>query len=214
MRLALDTEVVALAGIGVSSGASITAGAALDATGSALADKLGTPLSAQGYVDACSYIVPRFQSSFAEVRFRLTAGFIDADTFVFRMSSNGLIISTATDGETVPADRYDLDPVNGILTLLAGVTTGRQRLIMAYDAGFSADPSTKVGANLPDWLKQAGIVSAVKLVSTAPLNTAKQKSNMYKEVQSALQGEASAILNPHIRPVMGMVWPDKATIEA
>lgn len=214
MRLAPDTEVVGLLGIGSDTGTLGNARAALDVTASAVADKLGTPLEAASYLDFYSYIVPKFRRCFAPVMFRLSAGFVDPDSFVARISEDGCPISSAEGGEALTSDYYILDAEKGLVTLLKDIQQGYQVLCFSYDAGFVKEADTGVLQGTPDWLIRAGTAAAVKLVRTSPANVAKGKTSAYKDIQNALYGEVSGLINPHIRPKMGLVFPDRSVAEA
>lgn len=215
MRLAQDSEVVSLLGIGSDAGVLGTARAALDVTASAVADKLGTPLKAATYQDYFSYVVPKYRTYFCPELFRLSAGFVDPDTFTLRMADEATTPLTAPDqGTLLDSSYYILDAERGLLTLLKPVTQGSFTLAAFYDAGFVEGADNGVLQGIPDWLTQAGKAAAVKLVRTQPANVAKGKVSAYKDIQNALLGEVSSLINPHVRPRMGLVWPDRSIAEA
>lgn len=211
MRLAKASDVVALLGISENTGATATAEAALSATGEAVANKLGTTLKAATYADHFSYTIARYRRKFEPVVLRLTAGFVDVDSFIARRSTDNLPIAAVTDGEDIPTTEYILDAAGGTVTLLADMPVGVQTLLFSYDAGFSE--SAGVLKDTPEWLAQAGLLAAAKILQANPANMANRKVVAVREVQNAMLGEVSSVLNPHIRTRSGVRYPDRYTSE-
>ena len=210
MRLATDTAVVSLLGVADSDGTKATAQAALDATGPAIAEKLGTALLSATYTDFFSYRISPYRRTFTPVVLRLAAGFVDKDTFVARQSTDGAPLSSAGGGAAIDPALYILDAEQGTVTLLDDVMEGTQTVVFSYDAGFAKGDPLK---GLPDWLTQAGALAAAKLVHANPANAANRKVSIMKDIQSVLLGEVSLLLNPHIRLRGGVVFPDRTVTE-
>lgn len=195
-----------LMGIVDNDGTRSNAGLALDATYPGMVSALGTELVALTYTDFFTYSIAKYRAGFVPAIFRLTAGFIDPDTLVLRESSDGSALVDSAGGEVVDPSYYRVDPTKGTFTLLRDVTEGYGTLTATYEAGFAE--SGGVAKGTPAWLQQAGVLAAAKLLQMNPSGFVARKALIMMDVQACFRGEISLIVNPHIRPRMGVTFAD------
>lgn len=212
MRLAAEEDVVKLMGAVNNAGSLGNAGVALEVTSEAIATKLDSALLAASYTDYFSYSTSRYQGQYVPMRYRLSAGFVDAATVSVRESLLGTPSVDGDSGTAVDPADYLLDPVKGVLTFRRAPPMGSEVVTVKYDAGFSQD-SNGVLADIPPWLSKVGILAAVRLLQMNPANFVARKAVVMKDIQNALMGEVSMILNARMRPRMELVWPDRADVE-
>jgi hypothetical protein len=211
VRYVEAAEVVSLLGIPANDGSNGNAKTALDVVSPLIENKVGTRLSRFDYLDFFSCKTPRYQTSFVPIILRLDAGYILSDSFELRGSSDGKPLRTDTDGEVIDPEDYLLDAQRGVVTLLRQPAADGVSVVLAkYTAGFDQDSDGLLEDDTaPAWMAEAAKTMAMKLIQMNPANVVNKKINAFTDVQNALYDSATGILNPNIRPRMGMVWPDR-----
>jgi hypothetical protein len=212
MRLATVQAVVKIMAVVDNDGTRLNAASALDVTAPIVSARLGAILPIATYTDFFSYDIPRFRRGFVPVTFRLSTGFVDPVTFVFCEALDHTVLQNVDNVAIVDPSQYVLDAEKGTLMLLLDRQTGFNVLAVTYTAGFVMDEESEVLKGLPDWLSQAGVLSAVRLLQMNPAHFTSRRAPIIKDVQNCLMGEVTQLLNPHIRPRMGLIWPDRSVI--
>lgn len=211
MRLAAADDVLKVASIPTGVGALASAAAALDAATPIISGLLGTTLHEVVNTDYFNYNPYRGRKTFEPFYLRLSAGFVIPETFVLRESSGGPLTSSE-DGTVVPEEDYTLDATRGVVCVLRDLTYGVGTISATYDAGFTTD-SNGVADAAPAWLKQAGILGAKRITEMSPAHIAKDKAKVVRDLQNAVFDAVSSIINPHKRPRMGLIWPERTESE-
>lgn len=214
MRLAAASDVVALLGLQGNTGSEDTAKAALDVVTTLIEEHIDSVLKSGTYEDYFSFSQSKY-SSYTPVRLRLTAGFLKPDEeVVIRQSTDGSPLADASAGSEYSVLNYTVDSKNGIITLLRQpASNGINNLVVQYKAGFDNADDQLNDENAPEWLESAAKLFAQRVIRMNPSNVAGKKIASYAEVQAALHDILSLSLNPHIRPRMEMLSPDRSVAE-
>jgi hypothetical protein len=103
-----------------------------------------------------------------------------------------------------------VDYVKGLLR--AKVVLDEGELTVQYTSGFPAGGSNKVLAQVPEWLKQAGIMAAVHYLQITPANIINKQNVSMKDVTEPLRVLLSRIVNPKSRPRMGLEFAARTSV--
>lgn len=168
---------------------------ALDAATSHIASMLRTPLDSATITDWYDYTVGRFDSP-GPVTLWLTQAFLYGRPKVYVSSDGNPIVSVAS-ATLLDAEDYIVDASKGKIEILATVTPGYSALAVKYNAGF-----TEGSSDIPDWLKEAAISSAIHVIHTQSITHGKKDT---KDMSKPMGAMIYSILNEYIvTPYMGL----------
>jgi hypothetical protein len=165
MKLATAQEVLArLAAQTGLTGFVASADSALNAATPIIENILGTPLEAAERIDFYDFLPGTYgETSLQQARFYLTQMFVDGPISVY-VSADGTPLNSVA-GLTPVAEGLQLFAQPGeFLFTSSAVYSGRSQIAVKYAAGFSdASP------DIPSWLKEAAISSAIRAMHSQAL---------------------------------------------
>jgi len=213
VRLATTDEVLSRMSINSTMTGNIaSATSALNSATPIVEGALGTSILSSLREDYFQYQVPRYREKFVPVTLNLSQGFVytKAGSLTVYESLNGNAITDVADttqAKVVVATDYIVDHVMGTVTLLRDVTVGYHTIVVKYKAGYGLKEG--LFEDIPEWLTEAGIASAIKsMLSQSVPNNKKDSRDTSRDVNAHFL----LVINPHVRPVMSGAFPNTTKI--
>ena len=191
-------------------GARASARSALRGATPKLEALLGTVISRQEEVtDYYSWSPPRYQKPRRHTDLYLQNGMVDstADFAVYGVRGSGFVQKNAA--HLVSTERYRVDHTRGIVRLLYEPAISSESVAIEYSSGLSSraddtDDTIIYFNDVPEWLKEAAIVMAIKILHE---QTTTYNKSSFKIRSKELTEDLSIHLNNKSRPKMNGIFP-------
>lgn len=205
MRLANATTVLRTMGVAENPGSLQNANRALDLSFPILENLLETSF---GEAQLTDY----FDTIRGELCLRLTNRFIDPDTIMVRVSTDGLPLVTPTAGDLLDATAYSLDPDKGLITLRNQPRLGEGMVSVTYDSGLPATDEDENVLEAPQWLQECAVAVAVHVLNTFPSSPANRKDKTVVNIAAEIRHLASQLVNSRKRIRMTVTFPTVSVV--
>jgi hypothetical protein len=193
-------------GIVSNDGSLANAAYSLDLSYPILENLLETPFTEQ-------HVTDYFDTAVGELCFRLTNMFIDADSLVVRVSTDGLPLTLPTSGEALDPSAYTLQADKGILTLRTQPRVGLGMLSVAYDSGLPTSDDDESVLAAPEWLESCSVALAVQAQNIVVSATGNRKDKSVTSISASLRMLASQMVNSRKRPRMTVTFPTVSVVD-
>jgi len=140
-------------------------------------------------------------------KYRLTNSFVEADTIVVRVSTDGLPLLSITAGALVETTDYVFDARRGVIELLGNPPYGTFSFSVTYNHGLPIDFSDDTLLTAPQWLQQAAISMADAYLTSTQAGSAGRKDKVGNQAAVASFGAAKLSIDAYLRPRMTVHYP-------
>lgn len=202
MKLATPEQVLQSKGIASNAGSLDNAAQALEQSYPVLEGILETVFT-PGYVTDYFTVY----SDNTNNKYRLTNSFVDEDTIVVRVSTDGLPLLSRTVGELVDSTEYVFDTQRGVIELLGNPPVGTFSFSVTYNHGLPVDISDNTLLTAPQWLQQAAISMADAYLKSTQAGSAGRKDKVGNQAAVASFGAAKLSMVAYLRPRMTVHYP-------
>jgi hypothetical protein len=159
MKLATSANVTSRMGSNVALGNVATAAdSVLEACTHILENIIGTPFESAERIDWFDYRPSLFATDVAVI-LNLTQAFVEGNVTVYFSTDGNPVLQDFSNAEAVDSGSIDLDQEKGIADVLTVPYEGTSTVAVKYSAGF-----TEGSADIPDWLREAVISAAVRMI--------------------------------------------------
>jgi hypothetical protein len=204
MKLATAADVTTRMGSNVNMGNIATAAeSVLEAATPIIENILGTPLASADRIDWFSYNDSIFDTPL-EVEYNLTQAFVEGTVTFYYSEGTNPVLRDFSNATAVDSAYVDLDEEAGRATLYSIPNTGTSVVAARYSAGF-----TEGSTEIPDWLREAAIAAAVRVIHSHTLGHNKDDIS---QVAPELHRILMMVLNNHIRTRLHGIFPNRTKV--